>query len=238
MPRGAGDARPVAAVPSASTILLRDTAAGFETLLLERHQKSSFVPGAWVFPGGAVDAGDAAIAKTFSEDLTLATMKLCGIRELFEETGIWIGEPLGDPDAWRRGLLDGTRHFADLAAIARPSLDRLVWTSRWITPDGVPKRFDTYFFLLRVPPETIAVPENSEAVDVLWIPPEEALAREERRELPMVFPTIRNLRAICGFSDAESLVASRRGVEISPVQPVLVVSGGTKRLIVPGEEPL
>lgn len=237
MERGTGDPS-VPAIPAASTILLRDSANGFETLLLERHQRSSFVPGAWVFPGGAVDASDTEIAKTYDEDLTLATMKVCGIRELFEETGIWTGGTLGNLEEWRHGLLEGTRHFADLVEAARPDLERLVWTSRWITPADVPKRFDTYFFLLRVPADSVAVAQNSEAVNVLWISPEEALEREERRELPMVFPTIRNLKAICGFADAESLVASRTGIEIKPVQPILVVSGGTKRLVVPGEEPL
>lgn len=236
LPRGAGSAGEVAAVPSASTILLRGRDGTLETLLIERHQRSSFAPGAWVFPGGMVDEGDAEIAAQLSEDMTLTTRKICAIRELFEETGIWIGGPLQNEAAWRRGLLDGSRGFRDLVAMARPAVDRLVWTSRWITPVVAPKRFDTYFFLLHVRADTVAVPQGSEVVDSLWISPEEALERQQRDELPMVFPTIRNLRAISGFRHAATLLASREGVEIRPVQPVLVVKDGTSRLIVPGED--
>lgn len=228
----------VAARPSASTILLRESEAGLETLMIERLGGSSFAPGAWVFPGGAVDPEDGGIAGDFREDLTLATRKVCAVRELFEETGIWIGAPLDDAEEWRRGLLGGTRRFADLASGSRPSLDRLTWTSHWFTPVGSPKRFDTYFFLVRVPSDCEAHAEKSEAVATLWITPEAALERRERGELSMVFPTVRNLKAICGYRDAEALVASRQGVKIEPVLPVIVMSGGTARLGVPGEEAL
>src|SRR2546421_4966492 len=127
----------VTPVPAASVILLRGDP--FEVLMIRRHEKASFVPNAWVFPGGAVDADDA-------RDSTLETMRAAGVRELFEEAGIWLGAPLRDAEARRRALLEGQ---ATLASLGRVDLEQFVWTSRWITPVGVPKRFDTYFFLAR-----------------------------------------------------------------------------------------
>src|SRR5437764_11900657 len=115
----------VAPIPAASVILLRGDP--FKVLMIRRHEKASFVPNARVFPGGAVDAADARAT-------TLETMRAAAVRELFEETRIWI-----DPE-------------------------QLVWTSRWITPEGLPKRFDTYFFLARADDGDEAIIDQQEAV--------------------------------------------------------------------------
>jgi 8-oxo-dGTP pyrophosphatase MutT (NUDIX family) len=106
----------------------------------------------------------------------------------------------------------------------------LVWTSRWITPAGMPKRFDTWFFLASVPRETPVVLQASEAVDYRWIAPADAL---RRKDLRMVFPTIKNLEAIQDFSSAEELLRSRLGAKIEAVQPVLVVDGDRKKIVLP-----
>jgi len=171
----------VIALPAASVIVLRD--GPFETLMLRRHEKSSFVPDAWVFPGGVMDAVDA-------EDF-----RTTAVRELFEETGIVV-----DPQT-------------------------LVATSRGITPVGLPKRFDTWFFLANVERDVVVTMQESEAVEFLWISPKDALAR---RDLKMVFPTIKNLEAIASFENADVLMESRRDAVIEAVMPVLV--GGVPRL--------
>ena len=167
-------------VPAASVIILRD--APLEVLMILRHEKSSFVPSAWVFPGGAVDPED-------GEAGTLQAARNAAIREAFEETAI---------------RLEG----------------ELVPTSRWITPAGLPKRFDTWFFLAAVPRDVAITLQADEAVDSIWIAPKDALAR--RREFPMVFPTIKNLEAIADATAVDALLASRRGVEIKSVEPILV----------------
>ncbi len=163
----------VTPVPAASVILLRDDP--LEVLMILRHEKSSFVPNAWVFPGGAVDEKDGAPG-------TLQTMRAAAAREVLEETGV---------------ALDG----------------ELVWTSRWITPAGLPKRFDTWFFLARVPRGVAVTLQEEEAVDFAWIAPSDALRREAGGDFPMVFPTIKNLEAIAGARSSEELIASRRGAE-------------------------
>ena len=160
-------------IPSASVIVLRD--GPLEVLLLRRHDESSFVPGAWVFPGGAIEPGE--------------TPALAAARETREECGLEL-----DPES-------------------------LVPTSRWITPVGVPKRFDTWFFLASVSRDATVTIDGREIVDALWIPPAEALARND---LKLVFPTLRNLEAVRPFPTTSELIASRRGAVIEPIQPVLV----------------
>jgi len=222
LPRGAGDAADVPPIPAASVILLRD--APLEVLMIRRHSKSTFVPDAWVFPGGVVDPTD----KDLGDGTDLGTMRVTAARELFEESGIWLGAKLSDAEEKRRALLAGEMTFASLVSEAPLDLSGLVWTSRWITPVGVPRRFDTYFFLAIAGRDAVASAENVEAVEVMWIAPSEAIEK-----LQIVFPTLKNLEAIAGFTSAEELLASRRGAEIATTRPVLVVEGGKKKIILP-----
>jgi 8-oxo-dGTP pyrophosphatase MutT (NUDIX family) len=222
LPGGAGEAPEVVPFPAASVILLRD--APLEVLMIRRHSKSSFVPGAWVFPGGMVDESDHALG----DGTELGTMRIAAARELFEESGIWLGAPLKDADEKRRALLAGEITFASLVDESPIDVEKLVWTSRWITPVGVPKRFDTYFFLAHADHDAIASAENVEAVEAIWIAPSEAIEK-----LEIVFPTQKNLEALARFSSAAELLNSRRGVEIPTTRPVLVVEGGRKTIILP-----
>lgn len=222
LPRGAGDAAEVPPVPAASVILLRDSP--LEVLMIRRHSKSTFVPDAWVFPGGVVEPAD----RDLGDGTELGTMRVAAARELFEESGIWLGAPLADADEKRRALLAGEITFASLIVESPLDLTNLVWTSRWITPVGVPKRFDTYFFLAAVDRDAVASAENVEAVEVIWIAPSEAIEK-----LQIVFPTLKNLEAIAGFTTAEELLASRRGVEVATTRPVLVFEDGKKKIILP-----
>jgi 8-oxo-dGTP pyrophosphatase MutT (NUDIX family) len=199
----------VVALPAASVIVLRD--APLEVLMLLRHGKASFVPNAWVFPGGAVDAAD-------ERGSTLSTMRVAAARELFEESGIWLGAPLADTEAKREALLAGKLAFGQLLEESPVALEeRLVWTSHWITPAGVPKRFDTYFFLAEVSREIVASLQGDEAVDLRWITPADAL-----ESLEMIFPTIKNLEAIRGYPSTRALLESRIGADIPAIQPIIV----------------
>ncbi len=195
-----------------------------EVLMIRRHSRASFVPDAWVFPGGMLDTAD----RELSDGTDLGTMRVTAARELFEETGIWLGRTLDDADVKRTSLLAGETTFPALAAEAPFDLKQLVWTSRWITPAGIPKRFDTYFFLAQAAPDVSATAEYVEAVEARWITPAAAIA-----ELPMVFPTIKNLEALAAFATAEELLASRRGMEIPTTRPILVVEDGRKTIILP-----
>ncbi|HVE72043.1 MAG TPA: NUDIX hydrolase [Thermoanaerobaculia bacterium] len=167
-------------LPAGSVIVLRD--APLEVLMLRRHAGASFMPNAWVFPGGTVDGDE--------------TPRQAAAREAHEEAGLVL-----DPES-------------------------LVITSRWITPDGLPKRFDTWFFLASVPSDTAVAIDGREIDDWMWIAPADALTR---RDLKVVLPTIKNLEAISGFDTVDALLESRRGMTIEPIEPVLVDGRPTLR---------
>jgi hypothetical protein len=162
-------------------------------------------------------------------------MRVCAVRELFEETGIWLGGAIRDREAKRELLLAGGLAFSDLWREAPPPVDQLVWTARWITPVVVPRRFDTWFFLARAGRDVEATVEHYEAVEATWIRPADALARHDAGTMAMVFPTIRNLEAIAHFETTAELFASREGVAIETVQPVIVDRDGKKTIVLPDE---
>lgn len=201
---------------AASTIVLREP---FEILMMRRHAGASFMPNAWVFPGGIAE----------ELDHELGGLHVTAVRETFEETGVWLGAPLEDADHKRRRLLAGSISIRQLLAEGPVDPHALVLTSRWITPVGVPKRFDTYFYLARVSRDVVATAEEHEAVDVTWISPQDALAKHAAREMQMVFPTLRNLEALCGFDTIDALIESRRGITVEPILPVLVDGKPTLR---------
>lgn len=205
---------------AASVMVIRD--APLEVLMLRRHEKSSFVPNAWVFPGGIAEAADSELARELSDGTTLATMRITAARETFEESGVWLGRPLERQEQKRKALIDGTVTLRDLLREAPLEFETLVWTSRWITPVGMPKRFDTWFFLAKVSRDVVATAEQNEAVEVTWISPAGALSRHEEGSMQMVFPTLRNLEAIAGYENVDALIESRRDAVIEPVLPVLV----------------
>jgi 8-oxo-dGTP pyrophosphatase MutT (NUDIX family) len=127
------------------------------------------------------------------------------------------------------------REVGEEAGIQLPDPDALVPFSRWITPAEVKIRFDTWFFLTPVPPGTQPRVDGREIVDFRWYAPAEALAAHRDGKLFLVFPTIKHLEQLSGFASAEALLDHARGREIAPVQPRVLVSGETARVVLPGE---
>ena len=159
-PRGAGDAAEVPPIPAASVILLRD--APLEVLMIRRHAKSSFVPDAWVFPGGVVEASDHDSATEQSSARCASPPRAsCSRRAASGSARRSMMRMKNAARCWR------ARSRSHRSSTNRRSIStKLVWTSRWITPVGVPKRFDTYFFLAAVDRDAVASAENVEAVEV------------------------------------------------------------------------
>ena len=138
------------------------------------------------------------------DGVLLNTMRFAAARELFEETGIQLVD-----------------------------LEKLVWTGRWVTPAGLPKRFDTYFFLACTDRKAVAKPQDGEIADVTWISPAEAIERHLRNDYPLVFPTLKNLEAIVGFRSSGELMESRREAEIPTTRPIMVIENGKKKFVLP-----
>jgi 8-oxo-dGTP pyrophosphatase MutT (NUDIX family) len=130
----------------------------------------------------------------------------CAVRELHEEAGIEL----------------------------RPDAQLLPW-SRWITPEPVPVRFDTRFYVALAPPHWPARPDGEETTEAEWFGPAEALERHRAGELDLVFPTIKHLESLLPFSTSDEVLAAARNREIEPILPKVVGEGDARRIVLPGE---
>ncbi len=141
-----------------------------------------------------------------SEGEGQSALRAAAVREVAEEAGIEISEP-----------------------------ESLVLFSRWITPAQVKIRFDTWFYLASMPDGASPNVDGSEIVDARWYAPADALEAHRMGALFMVFPTIKHLEQLSGFACADEVIAHARGRLVQPVQPRVVVSGETARILLPGE---
>jgi 8-oxo-dGTP pyrophosphatase MutT (NUDIX family) len=127
------------------------------------------------------------------------------------------------------------RELEEEAGIVLANSVDLVPFSRWITPAQVKTRFDTWFFLAPLPDGATPVVDGEEVVDLRWYEPAAALEAFREGKLLLVFPTIKHLEQLSGFGSADELLEHARGQEIRPVQPRVLVSGETARVVLPGE---
>jgi 8-oxo-dGTP pyrophosphatase MutT (NUDIX family) len=127
------------------------------------------------------------------------------------------------------------RELQEEAGIELTSPGELLPFSRWITPAQVKIRFDTVFYLAPLPEGATPRIDGREVVDARWYGPREALESAANGELFLVFPTIKHLEQLAGFRSAQELMDYARGREVRPVQPRVLVSGETARIVLPGE---
>ena len=235
--------------PAATAVLLRDAGNAVEVLLLRRHKSSGFVPGAYVFPGGRVDAGDS------SEDLSRLVSRppaeppleywLATVREVFEETGVLLARTAAGGHAnstasparlgeLRESLMTDAATIALVleALDARPDLDAMAYAAHWITPVVEPRRYDTRFFYAKLPPGAEATADAREMSDARWLSPAAALDEFSRGRLPMVFPTVRTLEDLLPYDSADAALTAARTMTVRPILPSLVrVPGGVGLVI-------
>jgi glyoxylase-like metal-dependent hydrolase (beta-lactamase superfamily II)/8-oxo-dGTP pyrophosphatase MutT (NUDIX family) len=239
--------------PAATVVVMRDTDDGLEVLLLQRTHEAVFLPGVYVFPGGAVDASDrdpALAARTAGIDEKSANRMIgvreggmgfimAAIRECFEEAGLLLADaPDTDLAGWRRRLVEGELTLARLCEELDLRLhgDRLAYLSHWVTPPGPPRRYDTRFFVAHAPPGQTASHDGVETVDHVWIRPGEALERNRRGEFALGSPTIRTLRALAELDAADQVLKHARGrTAPEPRRPVTAPGRDGTRLVHPDE---
>jgi 8-oxo-dGTP pyrophosphatase MutT (NUDIX family) len=187
--------------PAASVVLLRRGGRhgdrALEVLLLKRTESASFMPGVWVFPGGAVDPGDGE---------SLGGHEACAVRELEEEAGITL-----------------------------PDGEELVLFSRWVTPEVVSRRFDAWFFLALAPPHAPPRPDGIETVEASWFEPGAALEANAGGDLPLAFPTVRQLESLVPYRTSEEAIEAHRGRAVEPILPKVVGTAEEHRVVLPGD---
>ena len=243
--------------PAASLLLLRDGEAGLEVLMLRRAERAGDLrSGAAVFPGGVLDARDrAAHAHTTSPDDAAWSQALlldaggldyavAALRETFEEVGLLLADRAVDVlalDDWRGALQTGRSGIAELCVAQNLKLDTaaLAYHSHWLTPPGAPKRFDTRFFAAAAPQGQVAVADEGEALDLMWLTPASAL--EPARGLKLLPVTRRTLMDLGRFGHAADALgealARRHPPRIMPRRAASSRGGVGSRIVLPDELP-
>ena len=157
----------------------------------QRGAKAAFMPNKFVFPGGAVDAGDYDITlgaslpppcdTRLAEDSApqmASALAAAAIRELWEEAGLRLSCPgtWAAPDDWASFAQGGHR----------PDASSLRFFFRAVTPPGKSRRFDARFFLIPAEAVTGDLDDFAAASDELshlqWVP----LAKARSFDLPFI----------------------------------------------------
>jgi 8-oxo-dGTP pyrophosphatase MutT (NUDIX family) len=203
-------------VRDASTVMLvRDAADGIEVFLMRRHLRSVFTAGAHVFPGGAVDPADHVAG---ADPYVVAA-----IRESFEESGALLAYDEDGELADLRAPEVAARFAAHRLAVhagecslldvldeegLRPAYDALHFFSRWITPPGAPRRYDTRFFVAAAPLRQTYLHDDVELIESGWFRPQDALDRFGSGELELIRPTEVSLEALARHATVADVLAS------------------------------
>ena len=252
----------VVPLPAATVTLVRDSARGLEVLMMQRNFQSGFMPGMYLFPGGALDEADASAEMcglcTGLDDATasgILSMPRGGlaywgaaIRESFEEAGVLLtydrsgslvtlaqAEAAARFSAHRDTLNAGGCEFCALLQQEdlRMAVDRLVYFSHWITPVTAPRRYDTRFFLAAAPENQEPLHDNRETINHLWVNPAVALDRHRGGDFNMRTPTIRTLEQFADYATVDSLMQAMRAQRHIPALLPRIDKGG--RRLMPGD---
>jgi 8-oxo-dGTP pyrophosphatase MutT (NUDIX family) len=201
--------------PAATIVVLRPAEAGFDVLMVRRNDKVAFMAGAFVFPGGRVDDADAtgepADVDRWSrrfQDLTAAeeqVYRTAAARELWEEAHVQIAP-------------------SDLVPLAH-----------WVTPEIEIRRFDTRFFVVRVPADQAAQHDEGETTGLRWLTPDAALACAARGEIMLPPPTWTTLKRLTRHGTIEAVIEAATAAPIVRVQPLLIRGDGPTLLTLPGD---
>ncbi len=249
--------------PSATVLVLKDAAGGPPAVLLvRRHPDAPFMGGAYVFPGGSIDAGDRDVADaTWCDGLDVASAlpaldpaeaiahHVAAIRELFEEAGVLLARDAtgslvstayedpasiaADREALAQGRLS-LREIADRRRL-RIAADALVLFAHWVTPPTGGRRFDTRFFVAHMPPGQVAAHDNVENTESVWKTAADAIASAVAGMIVLPPPTWTTLRYLERFSSVDEVLTWCRTTPIVRREPKLVEHEGTRVLLMPGD---
>ena len=165
---------------------------------------------------------------------TAQSFFVCAIRETFEEAGVLIARTSSGHfinfdsnqenerfTAYRRELNAGTMTIHDIVekeSLLFP-LEALTPYAHWITPEIMPKRFRTFFFLVKLPEEQKTTTDCSELTDSLWATPKDILKMHYEKEIMLMPPTLKTLDELTAYTNIDALFAAARGRVIYPVMP-------------------
>ncbi len=225
---------------AATVMIVRDAAGGLEVLMVRRTTAAVFAGGAFVFPGGVLDAGDAeeaaGLVRGLSADDAAALVGsdlglgfwLATVREAFEEAGVLLASGAAGtaalavpPASARHAVHAGELAFGRLLRDVDAHVDAgaIDYVARWVTPPGSPRRFDTRFFLAAAPENQEPVHDGKETTEALWLRPRRVLERFSEGEISLMLPTIRNVQWLAGFASVAEARAATRDRAVETVAP-------------------
>jgi 8-oxo-dGTP pyrophosphatase MutT (NUDIX family) len=223
---------------SATAALIRDGEKGIETWMMRRAQTMRFVPGAMVFPGGKVDSSDydSAVAlrdselQAYSQQMAttpeLARQVIhAAVRELFEETGVLLTQPpltIG-LETDRQGVEAGECSLNSLLTAHETTIDigSIRPWARWVTPPGNPIRYDTWFFVARVPPGVTPLAVSTESDAAGWVAIESVIQAFEEKQVVLVPSTQAVLQSLHSAGSVPSVFAQAPARSLEPVCPAV-----------------
>lgn len=222
------DEQPPRGIPAA-TLIIFDQQPGEQTarhLMIQRPAKMRFAAGALVFPGGGVEADDAAVAA--DPILCAATgnlandgaFRVAAIRETLEETGVLIGGHANGSDVV--DLQDRLRHGEPFSRLLREAggtldLSRLIPWAEWHAPPGAARRFNTRFYIAEHDREQIVRCDPDEAAMALWITTVDALRDCAEGRAKIILPTLRNLERLAAYPDFGAASAHAKSIPSRPI---------------------
>ncbi|HEX6256321.1 MAG TPA: hypothetical protein VFZ70_10990 [Euzebyales bacterium] len=221
--------------PASTVLVARDGDDGIEIYMQRRPASMAFVGGLWVFPGGRVDDADgdpvidawwdgpspAVWAGVMDVAVPLARGHVvAAYRETFEESGILLAAsspPSDDLAEARRALLDDEATFAEVVHRLGVRLDTalLRYWDWWVTPASEPRRYDTRFFVARLPADATVTPHDDEVIEERWAVVGDA------DDLAMIAPTFHTFRSAQAHPSVDALLAAAAARSIAKVQPVI-----------------
>lgn len=244
---------PAPARPASTVVILRDSAEGIEVFMVVRNHQIDFASGALVFPGGKVDKEDGDPAWTeLAPQIPTAPDRAFFIaagRETFEEAGLVLARRRGSDsildaeaadrlvETYRAPLLKGEMSFVDIVRREELALasDLMVPFAHWITPEMVPKRFDTHFFLVAAPMAQVGAHDGGESTEGIWVKPQQALSAAAAGTRTLVFATRMNLEKLSRYATVTEAVAVTRSQPVVTVMPKATTTPEGRLLHIPAE---
>lgn len=246
---------------AATVVLLRDSTAGPEVLLLRRNAQASNMAGVYVFPGGKLDADDATLdADTHldqphatlhanlnepdTHSATAAGLYVAALREALEECGLLLAEPVGGTSAVNatraRAMLREGQPFAQVLGALQLRLQtrQLAPWSRWVTPLAPTmgtRRFDTRFFVAQAPADQTALHDNEETTDSVWLAPRAALEQYRDGRIDLAPPQIMSLAHLARHASVASVLDAARRQRPPLILPEPFDHDGVRVLCYPGD---
>jgi 8-oxo-dGTP pyrophosphatase MutT (NUDIX family) len=115
------------------------------------------------------------------------------------------------------------------------TVDDLVPFAHWVTPEIEIRRFDTHFFLARMPAGQTAKHDEGETTALEWLSPRAAIEKFERRELLLPPPTFTSIRQLAPRTSIDDVFAWARTRTIVRVMPGFFKNGDDVTLTLPGD---